>query len=258
MVWSEEAWCGYWSPAQADLRDEAPDWPHVDMVFHAATNANARNVPAHDLIKGNLRSTQNLLRWMRDRKVPRIVFCSTISAYGDVHAPCVHENTDCINTSVYGKTKLLSENLFREAADSIDCLAVRLPGMLGPNAHGNWLSGVIARIAAGRPVELFNPRGAFNNAAHVSDLFALALNFAAGGFSGYDMVNICAGSEMAVQDLVFRAGLELGKTPDVRIVDARRSSFTISAEKAMRRYGYAPMRLEDMVVRYVRESAEPA
>jgi len=71
------------------------------------------------------------------------------------------------------------------------------------------------------------------------------------------MVNICAGSEMAVQDLVFRAGLELGKTPDVRIVDARRSSFTISVEKAMRRYGYAPMRLEDMVVRYARESADP-
>ena len=85
-----------------------------DRVFHLAANADVRfgtEHPGRDL-EQNTVATHNVLEAMRATGVPRIVFASTGSIYGE---PAVFPTPeDCpfpVQTSLYGASKLAAESL---------------------------------------------------------------------------------------------------------------------------------------------------
>lgn len=238
---------------QCDLRNQVPDWPKVDLVLHTATNANAPNVPASDLIEGNLILTKNLLSWMLSAGIPFCFFCSTVSIYGDFKETLLEETVAPINTGTYGMTKKLSEDMFQEHAERIACLSVRLPSVLGPNARGTWLTRLIDDIRSGRRVTVFNPDASFNNVTHVADLFNLALNVHERGHRGFDFVNVSAATALTIREVAALLFRELNMTPDLEVIERGRQSFSISCSKACELYGFDPMPIDIMLRRHVQE-----
>ena len=100
-----------------DLLDFPKVTPHfqgVDLVFHLAANPDARwgiENTRLDLEQETI-ATYNVLEAMRQNQVPRIVFSSSGTVYGDVGTTVTHEGLGpCLPVSLYGAGKVASEAL---------------------------------------------------------------------------------------------------------------------------------------------------
>ena len=97
-----------------NLKKAAPHFRGVEQVFHLAANPDARwglDNTRLDLEQETI-VTYNVLEAMRRNQVPRIVFSSSGTVYGDVGTLVTHEGLGpCLPVSLYGAGKVASEAL---------------------------------------------------------------------------------------------------------------------------------------------------
>lgn len=115
----------------------------VACVFHLAANADVKegfNHPRKDLEQNTL-VTWNVLEAMRKAGIPKLVFSSTGSIYGE--AEVIPTSEKCpfpIQTSLYGASKLAAEGLISAYAEGygIKALIFRFVSILGERyTHGH-------------------------------------------------------------------------------------------------------------------------
>jgi nucleoside-diphosphate-sugar epimerase len=98
----------------------------------------------------NLQSAANLVKVASDRRIRRLVHCSTASVYGRVSATNVTEKTACSPFTEYGKTKLAIEGVLKNGAfGKFDFVNLRPTSVFGPN--GPALKKLIANLGGGLP-----------------------------------------------------------------------------------------------------------
>lgn len=104
--------------------------------------------------RNNLDSTITLLEVMNEFGVKNVVFSSSATVYGETNQPPYNENMPISTcTNAYGWTKLMSEQIFRDAAFADKELSVVLLRYFNPiGAHS---SGLIGEDPAGIPNNLF-------------------------------------------------------------------------------------------------------
>ena len=126
---------------------EAPSLPALldgaDAVIHLAANADVRfgwSAPRRDL-EQNLLVTHALLEASRQASVPRFVFSSTGSVYGNATMIPTSENCPFPRqTSLYGASKLAAEGFIEAYAEGTDMTTTvfRFVSNLGPRyTHGH-------------------------------------------------------------------------------------------------------------------------
>lgn len=152
-----------------DIRDKAAlreifQKESPDAVIHFAGLKAVGESVAEPLLyyDNNVNSTLVLLETMREHGVDRIVFSSSATVYGDPASVPVREDFPLHPTNPYGRTKLMIEEILRDAAAAYGLNAVLLryfnpvgahpSGMIGedPNGIPNNLVPYITRVAAGR------------------------------------------------------------------------------------------------------------
>jgi len=110
-----------------DLDKIAPHFQGVDQVFHLAANPDARwgiDNTRLDLEQETI-VTYNILEAMRRNHVPRIVFSSSGTVYGDVGTTVTHENSGpCLPVSLYGAGKVASEALISAFCGTFEMCAI--------------------------------------------------------------------------------------------------------------------------------------
>src|SRR5262249_24744321 len=129
-------------------------------------------------------------------------------------------------------------------------LAIRLPGVVGPGAHRNWLAGVARTLCAGETVRAFHLDAAFNNAAHIADLAALVLRVIERPWKGFDAIVVGARGQITVRETITRVAKGLGVEARIEEIAAAKPSFTLSSDRAISRWGYDPMQIGEMIDRY--------
>jgi UDP-glucose 4-epimerase len=114
-----------------------------DAVFHLAANADVRfgtEHPRRDLEQNTI-ATHNVLEAMRRNGVPRIVFSSTGSIYGEPQLfPTPEDAPFPVQTSLYGASKLAAEGLIGAYATGFNMRALifRFVSILGERyTHGH-------------------------------------------------------------------------------------------------------------------------
>ncbi len=145
------------------------DYPDIEAVVHfAGLKAVGESVEKPLLyFNNNLKSTLNLLLCMQKHGVHSIVFSSSATVYGDPASLPIREDFPLHVTSPYGRTKLMIEDILRDAAVADPELRVSLlryfnpvgahpSGLLGedPNGIPNNLMPYIAQVAVGKLEEL--------------------------------------------------------------------------------------------------------
>jgi UDP-glucose 4-epimerase len=122
----------------------------ADAIVHLAANADVRfgwDEPDRDL-RQNVIVTHNLLEAARREAVPRFVFSSTGSVYGE--AAVIPTPEDCpfpVQTSLYGASKLAAEGLVQAYAEgsNVNATIFRFVSVLGERyTHGHVLDFVRA------------------------------------------------------------------------------------------------------------------
>jgi len=110
-----------------NLDQMATHFQGVDQVFHLAANPDARwgiNNTRLDLEQETI-VTYNVLEAMRRHRVPRIVFSSSGTVYGDVGTTVTHENLGpCLPVSLYGAGKVASEALISAFCGTFELRAI--------------------------------------------------------------------------------------------------------------------------------------
>lgn len=94
----------------------------VDAVFHIAGQASTIRSFADPLddLNINIIGSVNVMQKCLEHQVPRLLFASSMTAYGLVSAEPVPEATPCIPVSYYGITKYAAERYIMATQDRLD------------------------------------------------------------------------------------------------------------------------------------------
>jgi UDP-glucose 4-epimerase len=238
---------------RGDLLDAARLAGPFDAVIHVAATSPAPGIAVTQIVRDNVAGTQALIEATERWSAKAFVFFSTLSVYGEVAAGLVDERTQIVNPDAYGASKRLGELLLAERAERLPSLAIRLPGVVGPGAHRNWLSGVASRLRAGETVRAFHLDAPFNNAAHIADLAALVSRVLERPWTGFDAIVVGARGTISVREAITRLAKGLGVEARIEQIAAAKPSFMLSSERAISRWGYDPMQIGAMIDRYAAE-----
>lgn len=224
-----------------------------DGVVHAAATSPRPGVTVADIVRDNVDGTFALIDAALGWQVRTFIFCSSMSVYGAIEDAVVDEGCAIRDPDVYGMTKWLAERRLEEVAGTMPALCLRLPGIIGPGAQRNWLSGVAAGLQKGAKIGAFHLDRPFNNAAHVADIAALIDDVLQRGMNGFDTIVVGASGMTTVRGAIERLAAGLGVAADIEARAAAKTSFTLSSKRAIARYGYDPMPIEAMIDRYASE-----
>lgn len=215
--------------------------PRVDVIVHAAATSPWPGISPLEVIHDGIFATARLIELASCEKV---IFCSSLSLYGDVRDAVLDKNTPIIDPDVYGASKFICERAFAESR--FPTIALRLPGVLGVGAHRIWLVNVAKRLNIGAPVTIYSPDAPFNNAAHVYDIANFVEHLLGEKWTGFHAMPLGAASSMTVHKTVERLARAMKVKPNIEIGEAKKPPFSIDSGAA-RAWGYKPNSLESII-----------
>ena len=130
----------------------------VDLIYHLAANVDNRfswDDPFLS-VENNPKATLNVALAAKNFSIPRIVFSSTGTIYGDhPNQPYREDYESSKQTTLYGATKYASEGILSVFSEhfGIACDVFRFVGVLGPNSSHGHLFDFMAKLRA-NPSEL--------------------------------------------------------------------------------------------------------
>lgn len=225
----------------------------IDAVVHAAALLGDPDTPVSALIDANVTATQAVLAAARAAGARRFIHLSSTSVYGRIAAGTIDEATLTVDPDPYGLTKLLAEKLLCDAAPDLDGMALRLPGVIGPGAHRNFLAVTLGRLSRDEAVAATNPDAPFNNAVHVCDLAAFVIRLLIQGWSGFDTLVLGARGMTTIRGAIERMAAACDSRSSLTFHPAVRPAFTIDSRRACMEYGYDPGDILALLDRFARE-----
>ena len=125
------------------------------------------------MYEANVLGTENVLRAALDAKVPKVVYISTVAAFGNTHGEVVDETYEHPGgsfTSYYEETKVEAHRLAKRliAEEGLPCVIVQPGGVYGPDDH-SAVGRQMNQFLAGRMPLLAFPEVGFNM-VHVDDV----------------------------------------------------------------------------------------
>jgi len=230
---------------------------NFDAILHIAARSPEPGISNADYVKSNIVATQNIVNFANDIGCSKIIYASSVSIHGEVQTPVLDHETPIINPDPYGLSKRAGEQLLEEwVSDGKGRLGVslRFPSVVGPQAHKHWLASVVEAVKADKEINIFNPKGAFNNILHVRDLARLIASILGREQQGtYAAFSIASAGSMTIEDVVKTVFTQLGKDEKIKVVDRDQTTFTISNERATELFHYAPMDIEEALKLYLSE-----
>lgn len=194
-----------------------------------AVDALVVTLPASRTVAGGenyLRAVQNLVDSALAFNVPRIIFTSSTSVYGDGNG-VVKEQSPLQPVTVAGKTLVELENWLHDLpGTSVDI--VRLAGLVGPKRHPG-------RFLAGKTEVRDGEHGV--NLVHLDDVveaMMLLLQTPKGGRT----YNLCAPAHPARQDFYPAVARQLGLTPPTFAPAAREKGKLVDGSKICDELGF--------------------
>lgn len=238
---------------EADIRDVAWDRAEFvggfDVIVHLAARAGvlpsvADPLGYHDV---NVRGTQLVLEFARQRGIAQFVFASSSSLYGiNPRVPWREDDHVLGPITPYAATKVSAELLGHVYSHlyGIRFLALRLFTVYGPRQRPDLAMHKFARLMLeGRPVPVYGDGSARRDFTHVSDIVAGICSAMVYADTPYEVFNLGHNRTISVEELI--SHLE-----DVLRVRAQRSYLPVQPgdlpqtwadlTKAGRLLGYRP------------------
>jgi UDP-glucose 4-epimerase len=130
--------------------------------------------PVADLEKNTV-STLNLILYGIENKIERLVYASSMSAYGDVPNEPVSESFKCRPLSCYGVGKFTSEEYLRIYQEKVPSVSLRMFNVYGPgqdlsNLRQGMVSIYLAQALANGKIEVKGSKSRFRDLIYIDDV----------------------------------------------------------------------------------------
>jgi nucleoside-diphosphate-sugar epimerase len=236
----------------ADLAVEAEALPAgpFDVLVHCAAAIPSAVPDQAELVRINVGGTCRLFEHVLAAGAKLIVFCSSMAVYGRINADVVDRDTPISAPGPYGRSKLASEeklaDLSRDHA-GLRALSIRLPGIVGPGSHDNFLSDTVRRLSAGETISLRNPNALFNNVVHIDALAGFVCALLETLPTGHRVTTIGTVEPLPIRDVVGILGIAAASGAEIHYREEGHS-FLISNDHAQT-LGYRPETVRTAVER---------
>jgi UDP-glucose 4-epimerase len=187
----------------------APTMAGAAGLFHFAAEKYHSTGTTLDVLRTNVAGTCALFEAARAAGVPRIVFASSVYAYGRRAGPPMREDEGPQPRTAYGLSKLLGERLLAHlAAEGVAGVALRYFFVYGPRQHtGAGYRSVIVRnyerLLRGEAPTVYGDGRQALDYVYVDDAVEAAVRAFAAGRPGA-VYNVGSGAATAIDDLVDR------------------------------------------------------
>jgi UDP-glucose 4-epimerase len=220
----------------------------VDVVYHLAAQAGVRGSFGETFsiyVRNNVHATQRVFEAAAGRGVPRVVYASSSSIYGNAEAFPTRESATPMPVSPYGMTKVATEQLagVYHRTRGLSTVGLRYFTVYGPRQRPDMaFTRFIARILEGRPITVFGDGGQIRDFTYVDDIVAGTVAAGESGIAGR-AYNLGGGHPVALRDVIALIGelLELPVETTHRpasLGDARRTGCDTSLARS--ELGYRP------------------
>jgi UDP-glucuronate 4-epimerase len=205
----------------------------------------------------NVGGTLGLLEACRRAGVPRFVFASSSSVYGNGKAPSREDDPDLNPVSPYGVTKLLCEHYARiySQLHGLKVTGLRFFTVYGPRQRPDMAIHAFTRaVMEGREIPMFGDGTTERDYTHVDDILQGVLG-AIDREDRFEIYNLGESRTVPLRRLIDLIGENVGKTPRIKSLpeqpgDVRRTFASI--DKARAGLGYAPkVSIEDGIRGFV-------
>ena len=226
----------FWIRPEDVLRPEFSGF--FDFVVHSAAHSPASIVTPKsadggmELLRSNIGLLSDTLAYLKNSRVRRFIFLSSVSVYDDRAPSVVDEITPTECSTPYGLSKLLGENLIRDFCP-VPYTILRLPGILGPNAQPVWLVKCIRSAILGQKIVAYNKGRLFNNALWALDLANFCDTLFRSHDAGSDLFLLGLDSEILVEDIFIKISCLLEKSLDLEWRNES-SGFLLNISKGIR------------------------
>ncbi|MGE4267713.1 MAG: NAD-dependent epimerase/dehydratase family protein [Deferribacterales bacterium] len=208
----------------------------ADRVFHMAAKSPPSS--ATDIITSNLVYLQEILDKCLSGKVRDFIFFSAASVYGDNPSGVLTEDSPCYEASLYGASKLMGESMIRESG--INALCLRIPAVLGLKNTTNLPSRIFCRAERNEDIVLYNSDKEFSNFISVNEIagFISVLR----PLEGFDIVNLRTGAVTTLGGMAEKVVAVTGSSSFVDRKNTPKPFFSLSIDKAVKKYDFSPCR----------------
>jgi UDP-glucuronate 4-epimerase len=234
---------------EMDLRAAAPvvEREKPDVLIHLAARAGVRpslKDPAlYDSV--NVAGTLGLLEACRRAGVPRFVFASSSSVYGNGAAPSREDELALHPVSPYGATKLLGEHYVRIYSElhGIKATALRFFTVYGPRQRPDMaIRAFTTAVSEGREIPMFGDGSTERDYTYITDILQGILG-ALDREDRFEVYNLGESRTIPLRRLIELIGEYVGKVPKIKQLPEQpgdvRKTFA-SIDKARKNLGYAP------------------
>jgi nucleoside-diphosphate-sugar epimerase len=193
-----------------------PDAP--DAVFHVAANTSSWSKHDDRQAIDNVLGTANVVRAALARRARRLIYTSSISAYGSHPGEYIDEQTPsnaltCGNN--YGRTKYEAELIVKQAVRThgLDAVILNPVNILGPHDTNNWTKELIRPVIRGTLRAAPPGRAMF---CHVKDIVDAHISAVDRGAAGENY--LLGGVEASFKQVVDEIRRVAGMPPSGRVL----------------------------------------
>jgi len=183
-----------------------------DLVLHVAGQASIAQSfarPVGDL-RTNVEGTVNVLETCVSSGVPRLVYASSMTAYGEPEQVPTPESAPCRPVSYYGVTKYAAERYVHVAGARTDVelsvTSLRMFNVYGErqsltNPYQGVLAIFIGNVMRGEPITIHSDGRQTRDFVYVGDVVDAWLQVAADGSTRDGVYNVGSGAETSIAEL---------------------------------------------------------
>jgi UDP-glucose 4-epimerase len=218
------------------------------QVYHLAAQAGVRASWGKEFdryTEHNVLGTQRLLEAAVAAGVPRLVYASSSSVYGDCESLPLREDSPCRPVSPYGVTKLAAEHLCHLYARNmgLPVVSLRYFTVYGPRQRPDMAFHRFLKAAReGRPLTLYGDGTQTRDFTYIEDILAATRAAAESGRPG-TAYNVGGGERVAMSDVLRLVEDVTGCTLNIRREETQKGDMrdTFADTSAARRdLGFRP------------------
>ena len=200
------------SITDADLVNKCTEG--VEFVFHLAASFRELNVSTEHYFNANVNGTRNVMSAAREKKVKKVVYCSTQGVHGHIKNPPGDENSPILPEDYYQQTKYEGELVAQEfIREGMNVTIIRPTAIYGPGDPGRFL--MIYQRANKGFFPMFGKGDTFYHPVYIDNLVDAFLIVMDPGKGRGETYIIADEEYVTIEDLVRRVGKAMGV--DVKI-----------------------------------------
>jgi len=205
---------------------EIEKYPNVDYIFHLAAQAGVRASWGKSFeiyTRNNIKVTQKLLEFYKDKKIEKFVYASSSSVYGEAELP-MREDFLLKPVSPYGVTKLAGENLcyLYWKNYNVPMVSLRYFTVYGPRQRPDMaIHKFVKAILNNERIPIFGDGTQTRDFTFVDDIVEANILAAESNIKG-EVFNIGGSSKISVNELIKKIEEILGKKAIIENIEKQK------------------------------------